>query len=209
MKFSNLLFTTITKNIGFIIMICFGFQSFGIPLKWIILFGLVGLYVQYELSKRGILKNEPKEKFIPYTSDLNDLLRKIKQFEPYNTEVVNKIISDIDHYFYISNQIKNDKNLQFCNQYVEKLDSKLKLILNNFNSLIQVIQNNPVLRKHHRDVLNEIQIKLMPYFKECFNKCINKMDKNINSNVQIPQTNLGRVAPSNNFSMNGNNFNLA
>ena len=58
MKFSNLLFTTITKNLGFIIMICFGFQSFGIPLKWIILFGLVGLYVQYELSKRGIIKNE-------------------------------------------------------------------------------------------------------------------------------------------------------
>lgn len=209
MKFSNLLFTTIIQNIGFIIMVAFGLQSFGISLKWIILFGLVSFYVKYELTKRGIIKSTSKEHNIPYTNKLGILLSKIKQFQPYNPEIVNKIVSDIDHFFYITNQIKNDKNLQFCNQYTEKLDAKLKLILNNFNSLIQVLQNNPVLRKHHLSVLGEIKTVLMPYFRECFNKCINILDKNINSNVQIPQTNMGRVAASNIYSMNGNNFNLA
>ena len=35
------------------------------------------------------------------------------------------------------------------------------------------------------------------------------MDKDINSNIQLPQTNIGRIAPSNIYSMNGNTFNLA
>ena len=89
---------------------------------------------------------------------------------------------------------------------MEKLDSKIKLILNNFNSLVHVIQNNNVLKKYHKEVMLEIQNNLMPYFKQCFNKCINDLDKNINSNVQLPQTNLGRVETANVYSLSGNNF---
>jgi hypothetical protein len=209
MKFSNLLYTTIMQNLGMIIMVVMGFQTFGIPLKWIILFSLVGLYIKYELLKRGLISKSNKMENLPNTTNLLSLLNKIKQFKSYNPEVVQTIIKDIDHYFYIYSQIQTDRNLQFCNQYVEKLDSKLKLILNNFNSLVQVLQNNPVLRKHHKSVLSEIQINLMPYFKESFNKCIDKLNTNINSNVQLPQTNLGRVETANNYSMRGNNFNLA
>ena len=51
MKFSNLLYTTIMQNLGMIIMVVMGFQTFGIPLKWIILFSVVGLYIKYELLK--------------------------------------------------------------------------------------------------------------------------------------------------------------
>ena len=209
MKFSNLLYTTITQNLGFIIMVLLGIHSFGVPLKWLILFGLIGFYVKYELTKRGIISQTSKEHNIPYTNDLNILMSKINQFRPYNSEIVDKIKSDIDHFFYISKQIKEKKNTQFCNQYVEKLDSKLKLILNNYNSLVQVLQNNDVLRKYHREVLQELKEKLLPYFKEGFNECIQKLDTNINSNVQLPQTFINRVAPNNNYSMNGNNFNLA
>lgn len=206
MKFYNLLYTTIINNLGLIIMVSMGVKSFGIPFKWILLFGVVSLYIKYELGKRGIIKNESKLEYVPYTKNVINLLEKIKQFKSYNPEIVNKIISDINHFFYICNQINNDKNLQFCNQYTEKLDSKIKLILNNFNSLVHVIQNNPVLKKYHKEVILEIKIILMPYFKQCFNKCINRLDKNINSNVQLPQTNLGRVETANIYSLSGNNF---
>ena len=209
MKFSNLLYTTIMQNLGMILMVVMGFQTFGIPLKWIILFSIVGFYIKYELLKRGVIKSTSTMNNIPKTTNLLQLLTKIKQFKSYNPEVVDTLVKDIDHYFYIYNQINTDKNLQFCNQYVEKLDSKLKLILNNFNSLVQVLQNNQVLRKYHKTVLSEIQINLMPYFKGSFNKCIDKLNKNINSNVQLPQTNLGRVETANNYSMRGNNFKLA
>jgi hypothetical protein len=209
MKFYNLLYTTIINNLGMIIMVSMGFKSFGISFKWILLFGVVSLYIKYELSKRGIIKNETKLQNIPYTKNLSDLLIKIKQFKPYNPEIVDKIISDINHFFYICDQINNNKNLQFCNQYTEKLDSKIKLILNNFNSLVHSIQNNPVLKKYHKEVILEIQNNLMPYFKQCFNKCIIKLEKNINSNVQLPQTNLGRVETANIYSLSGNNFILA
>ena len=50
-----------------IIMVSMGFKSFGISFKWILLFGVVSLYIKYELSKRGIIKNETKLQNIPYT----------------------------------------------------------------------------------------------------------------------------------------------
>ena len=59
MKFSNLLFTTIIQNIGFIIMVAFGLQSFGISLKWIILFGLISFYVKYELTGVIYINSDP------------------------------------------------------------------------------------------------------------------------------------------------------
>ena len=206
MKFYNLLYTTILKNLGTIIMVSMGLKSFGISFKWILLFGIVSLYIKYELSKRGILKTEGKTENIPYTKNMSELLNKIKQFKPYNPDLIDKIILDINHFFYICEQINNDKNLQFCNQYTEKLDSKIKLILNNFNSLVHVIQNNSVLKNYHKSVLIEIKNNLMPYFRQCFNKCISDLDKNINSNVQLPQTNLGRVETANIYSLSGNNF---
>ena len=43
MQFSNLLYTTILQNLGFIIMVAFGFKTFNIPLKWLILFSLIAL----------------------------------------------------------------------------------------------------------------------------------------------------------------------
>jgi hypothetical protein len=185
-----------------------GIYSFGISTKWIVLIGVIGLYITYELTKRGILKSESTQKNIPYSNNIITLLKKISHFKPYNPDIVNKIISDIDHYFYIYNQIQNNKNIQYCNQYVEKLENKLKLINNNFNSLVHVIQNNDVLRKYHKSVILEINNELTPYFKQSFNKCINNLNKNINSNVQLPQTNIDRVETANNYSLSGNNFNL-
>jgi hypothetical protein len=208
MKFSNFLYTTIIKNLGTIIMVGMGIYSFGISTKWIILIGAIGIYINYELTKRGIIKSESTKKNIPYANNIITLIKKITQFKPYNPDIVNKIISDIDHYFYIHNQIQNNKNLQYCNQYVEKLENKLKLINNNFNSLVHVIQNNDVLRNYHKTVIADINNELMPYFKRSFNKCINNLNENINSNVQLPQTNIDRVETANKYSLSGNNFNL-
>ena len=145
---------------------------------------------------------------IPYTTKLVDLIQKIRQFKPYNDDLVEKIISDLNHFFFIHSQINNNVNLQYCNQYVEKMDTKLNLILNNFNSMIHLIQNNTILKKYHSIVLNEIKTSLLPYYRLSFNKSIAIMSKNVDSTMNIPQTFQNRVAPSNKYSMNGLNFNI-
>ena len=207
MKFSNLLYSTILQNLSFIIMVALGFKTFNFSIKWLILFGVVALYVKYELTKRNIIKNEDVSN-IPYTTKLVDLIQKIRQFKPYNDDLVEKIISDLNHFFFIHSQINNNVNLQYCNQYVEKMDTKLNLILNNFNSMIHLIQNNTILKKYHSIVLNEIKTSLLPYYRLSFNKCIAIMSKNVDSSMNIPQTFQNRVAPSNKYSMNGLNFNI-
>ena len=111
MKFSNLLYSTILQNLSFIIMVALGFKTFNFSIKWLILFGVVALYVKYELTKRNIIKNEDVSN-IPYTTKLVDLIQKIRQFKPYNDDLVEKIISDLNHFFFIHSQINNNVNLQ-------------------------------------------------------------------------------------------------
>ena len=208
MKFSNLLYTSILQNLSFIIMVALGFKTFNFSIKWLILLGIIGIYAKYELTKRNIISND-NPSHIPYTNKLVDLIQKIRQFKPYNEELIEKIITDLNHYFFIHSQINNNINLQYCNQYVEKMDSKLNLILNNFNSMVHLIQNNSILKKYHNIVLNEIKTSLIPYYRISFNKCIAVMSKNVDSSMRIPQTYQTRVAPSNKYSINGNNFNIS
>ena len=124
MKFTNLLYTSILQNLSFIIMVALGFKTFNFSIKWLILIGIIGIYVKYELTKRNIISNNNTSN-VPYTTKLVDLIQKIRQFKPYNEDLIEKIISDLNHYFFIHSQINNNINLQYCNQYVEKMDSKL------------------------------------------------------------------------------------
>ena len=68
-----------TPNIFVIVINYFRKRLEIFSLKWIILFGLVSFYVKYELTKRGIIKNESKEHNVPYTNELGILLSKIKK----------------------------------------------------------------------------------------------------------------------------------
>jgi len=182
--------------------------SIGLNIILIIFITLLAISFLYEKNvisdeieeKRQHIKKQsvfpsPKEKYLNSNEDLNDFLFSIQDFYQYNPQAYEEMIDNINAFLRI-NELIVDKEVKYPNSYYLIAASKKENALNNLQSIIYKLPNDPDLtdkldRSHKR-----LASILLEYINGMYYACQINRYKN-GYNVGMLNIDLGPKARNN------------
>lgn len=169
-----------------ILVLIFYFKNKSIRLN-IILALVIGIIIILYLNDAKTLKNDreqkqqehklsvikPPPKNIKDKDDIIDLLFSIQDLYPYNPEVYEEMVDNIDAFIALYNIIKTDQS--YCEYYYQIADSKKSNAINALHSIIFSLPNNKIIEDKLTRAYKRLDTILTKYINELYKVCINDL----------------------------------
>jgi hypothetical protein len=113
---------------------------------------------------------KPEPKYLKYFPDFVNYFFSIRELYFTNPNAFYSVVDNVDQFLYMYDTIMN-KQVLYCKQNLEVMEGFARTALNNFNSLIYVLNSDKNVTKKFHLALKDLHVLLYQYINRVIDKC--------------------------------------